>query len=240
MPTMNTRTPRGKVSFSRSTNPAARSSAIAEVSRLMEDYSNRAVFRGLMHRSIRTGIVSFGMTWHGGLAFKLILNTRARTLTVPVVLPDVPSDSTLYHDFKTFVESHHDRNLPKHRRIDKAKAVVKTSKRGQNISLTMTVKDGDYAYGTQRLVHLIHETFVLFLANGIYLEYRIARLGFNPDWACVWKSDLRTNGISDEKSASIHPVILQLAPTAATGRNPRATRGKNGQRKRRRATAGSD
>jgi hypothetical protein len=149
----------------------------------MENYSNRGVFRGLVSRPIRTGIVSFGMIWHGDLAFQLILNTRAHTLTVPVVLPDVPSDSSLYCDFTIFVESHHDRKLPKHRRTDKAKAVLKAGKRGRNVSLTMTVKDGDYAYGTQRLVHLIHETFLLFLANGPYVEYRVARLGFNPDWA---------------------------------------------------------
>ncbi len=121
------------------------------------------------------------MIWHVDLLFKLILNLKKRTITVPVVLPDVPSDTSLYRDFKIFVESLHDRKLPKHRRIDKAKAVIKVGKRGGNVSLTMTVEDGDYAYGAQRLVHLIHETFLLFLVNGAYLDYRVDRLGFNPD-----------------------------------------------------------
>ena len=183
MPTISARTANGKVSSSRRMNRATRCLAIAEVSRLMEDYSNRGVFRGLVSRPIRTGVVSFEMIWHGDLVFKLILDTKTRTLTVPVVLPDVPSDSSMYRDFKIFVESHHDRKLPKHRRIDKAKAAIQVGKRGRNISLTMAVKDGDYVYGTQRLVHLIHETFLLFLANGIYFDYRVARLGLDPDWA---------------------------------------------------------
>lgn len=49
------------------------------------------------------------------------------------------------------------------------------------VDTTMTVGDGDYKCGTEQIVHLIHETFLLFLADGRYFDYRVERLGHDPD-----------------------------------------------------------
>jgi len=119
------------------------------------------------------------MIWHRGRTFDLVVDTTKKAIRIPVVLPCVPDD--IYRDFKAFVESHHAPSLPDHRRIEKGKALVRCANRGGGASLSVSVKDGDYEYALQRVIHLIHETYLMFLANGIYRDYMIEQLGADVD-----------------------------------------------------------
>jgi len=112
--------------------------------------------------------------------FELQVDPVQKTISLPRVLPGVPAE--LYTDFKEFVREHHAANLPLHRRIETTKARLRCANHRGHVSLTITVKDGDYEYALQRLIHLVHETFLIFLANGAYRDYRIAQLGVDPDW----------------------------------------------------------
>jgi len=143
----------------------------------MEDYARRGVFRGFHALPARKGVAAFRMIWHRDRVFDLIVDTEKKTLRIPVVLPAVPSRSPLYKDFKVFVESHHAASLPDHRRIERSKARVRCANRSSNVCLTMTVRDGDYDYALQRLIHLVHETFLLFLTSGPYRDYMVEQLG---------------------------------------------------------------
>jgi len=143
----------------------------------MEDYAKRGVFRGFNRQRVRRGVAAFQMIWHGDRIFDLIVDTKKKTIVIPVVLPAVPADSPLYKDFKAFVESHHAATLPDHRRIEKSKVRVRCACRRRNVSLTMAVRDEDYEYALQRLIHLIHETFLIFLASGPYRDYMVEQLG---------------------------------------------------------------
>jgi hypothetical protein len=155
--------------------------AISIVRNLLEDYAKRGVFRGFSRESVRNGVASFKMIWHRDRVFDLIVDTEKKTIVIPVALPCVPSD--LYKNFKAFVESHHAVSLPDHRRIEKTKARVRCANHRGSVSVTLAVKDGDYEYGLQRLIHLIHETFVIFLLDGMYRDYVVEQLGADPDWA---------------------------------------------------------
>jgi hypothetical protein len=148
----------------------------------MEDYGNRGVFTGLSSRRTRDGVLVFTTKWHRGLTFTFRVDTAKRTLTIPVVLPNVPARSAMYSDYRRFVASHHSRSLPAHRRIDPSKARVACRTRRGDVSLIADVKGGAYEYATKRLVHLVHETFLFFLTAGPYYEYRVAELGDDPDW----------------------------------------------------------
>ncbi len=145
----------------------------------MEDYARRGVFRGFSRQPAPNGTAAFRMTWHRGRNFELIVDTAKKTIRMPLVLPCVPDD--IYRDFKGFVESHHAPSLPDHRRIEKSKALVKCMNRRQGVSLSVSVKDGDYEYALQRVIHLVHETYLMFLANGIYRDYMIEQLGADVD-----------------------------------------------------------
>jgi hypothetical protein len=143
----------------------------------MEDYAKRGVFRGFTQQRARNGVAAFRMLWHRDLVFDLIVDTKKKTILIPVVLPAVPARSTLYKDFKAFVESHHAATLPDHRRIEKTKARVRCANRRGSVALTMTVKDDDYGYALQSLIQLVHETFLIFLVCGPYCDYLVEQLG---------------------------------------------------------------
>ena len=144
---------------------------------LMEDYAKRGVFRGLASRPVRNGVAAFRMLWHRDRAFDLFVDTKKKSIRIPVVLPAVPARSALYKDFKAFVASHAADALPDHRRIEKSKARVRCANLRGSVSLTMSVRDEDYEYALQRLIHLVHETYLIFLPGGPYRLYMVEQLG---------------------------------------------------------------
>jgi hypothetical protein len=146
----------------------------------MEGYARRGVFRGFSRGPVRGATAVFRLVWFRDRAFDLVVDTEKKCVMVPVVLPRVPDN--IYRDFKAFVQSHHDSSLPDHRRIDRTRARLRCAKHGGNASVGLTVKDGDYAYALRRLIHLIHETFVIFLLDGAYRDYVVAQPGADADW----------------------------------------------------------
>jgi hypothetical protein len=97
-----------------------------------------------------------------------------------VVLPEVPAGSSMYREFKEFVKSRQSESLPDHRRIHPKKATVRPSNRSGNVALTLTVKNGDYEYATRKLIHLVHEVYLVFLQEGHY-DYMIEAFNLDPD-----------------------------------------------------------
>lgn len=152
-------------------------SPLTAIRALMDDYAERSVFRGFTARPVRNSIAAFRMLWHRNRIFDLIVDTRKKTIHIPIVLPAVPSSSPLYRNFKAFVASHHAANLPNHRRIERSKARVRCANLCGNVSLTMDVRDADYAYALQRLILLVHEIFLIFLTDGPYWNYMVEHLG---------------------------------------------------------------
>ena len=158
-------------------------SSVSTVAAVMREYANRAVFQGLSQTQGCDGIASFRMTWHRNREFDLVVDTRRGRLTFPVLLPALPSDPSMYVELKGFVASHQLPDRPEHRRIDPRKGRVTCSlNRKRDVSLTLTVKDGDYDYAIQRLVQLVHEIYLIFLANGMYYDYKVEQLNADPDW----------------------------------------------------------
>jgi hypothetical protein len=68
-----------------------------------------------------------------------------------------------------------------HRRIDPKKVRISCSLKNGNISLLFIVKDGDFEYATQKLIHLMHEVFLTFLRDGLYYEYTIDTFDLDRD-----------------------------------------------------------
>jgi hypothetical protein len=129
---------------------------------------------------VRDGVTAFKLVWFRERVFDLIVDTGKKAVTFPAVLPHVPAD--IYADFKAFVRSHHDAGLPDHRRVEKTKARLRCAKNRQGATVGLTVRDGDYDYALRKLIHLIHETFVIFLLDGMYRDYVVKQLGGDPEW----------------------------------------------------------
>jgi hypothetical protein len=123
----------------------------------------------------------FKILWHRARTFELILDVPRKTLRFPLVLPEIPASSMMYREFKQFVESRQSEELLEHRRIDISKASVKSGNKGGAVSLTLTVRDGDFDYGLRRLINLVHEVFLVFLVDGNYYQYMVDQFDLDPD-----------------------------------------------------------
>ncbi len=163
-----------------STDTTTKNSAIEVVTETLEEFAGRGVFKGFACGKPSRGNATYRMKWHRDQMFEFIFDPRKNTMRFPIVLPQVPGDSEMYKQFKDFVKSRQSETLPDHRRIDPAKAIVKPLNRGGNVSLTLTLQDGDYDYGVRKLIHLVHEIYLAFLIDGHY-DYMVEVFDLDPD-----------------------------------------------------------
>lgn len=150
------------------------------VAETLENYARRGVFRGFSRGPLRNGKIAFRMVWHLDRAFDLIFDSNRGTMRFPLVLPDVPAASKMYLDLKEFIKSRHSAELPVHRRIDSSKAQIACHVRSGNVSINLTVSNGDYVYGARKLINLVHEIFLVFLADRYY-DYMVEAFNLDPD-----------------------------------------------------------
>lgn len=122
----------------------------------LQAYADRGVFRGFSES--KTG--HFKFVWLLRHQMELKVDTTKHTLRFKQLLPGVPAQSPLYAELKSFIEQRHDRALPEHRRIDRRRAEVSCANRGGAVSVSLRVKNNQYAYGVNRLVNLVHELFL--------------------------------------------------------------------------------
>jgi hypothetical protein len=151
------------------------------VSGILEGYAKRRVFRGFTQEPAGRGKAAFKIVWHRDRVFELILDPRTGTLQFPLLLPNMPADSAMYREFKAFIQSHYAKTALAHRGIDRKKARVHCRSRAGNVALALTVKDGDYEYGARKLIHLVQEIFLVFLADGPYRDYVVEMFNLDPD-----------------------------------------------------------
>jgi hypothetical protein len=151
------------------------------VANILENYATRAVFRGFSQGPVSKGRATFKMLWHRDRFFELILDVPRKTLRFPVVLPNVPAGSSMYSEFRQFILSRQSDALPEHRRIDNSKADARCGNKGGDVSITLTVKNGDFEYAVRKLINLVHETYMVFLFDGRYYDYLVETFDLDPD-----------------------------------------------------------
>lgn len=153
---------------------------VEAVAETLENYARRGVFRGFSRGPLKNGKIAFRVVWHLDRVFDLVFDSNRGTMRFPLVLPDVPAASKMYLDLKEFIKSRHSAGLPDHRRIDSRKAQIACHVRSGNVSITLTVNNGDYVYGARKLINLVHEIFLVFLADRYY-EYMVEAFDLDPD-----------------------------------------------------------
>ena len=143
--------------------------SLAVVRRRLRAYADRGVFRGLTEHRPARGRYRFSFTWLAPRPFDLSFDPRRGVLAFEKLLHDVPARSTLYQELKRFVAERSDGRLPAHRRIDPRRASLRATNRRGIVSISLRVKSGHYVYGVTRLVHVVHELFLLLKTS--YAEY---------------------------------------------------------------------
>src|SRR5580704_8013576 len=156
-------------------------SRIDIVAEVLAGYAERRVFQGFSRGPVSGGKASFQIAWHRGRVFELAFDARAGTLRMPDLLTGIPADLSMDEDLKAFIRSRQSDELPDHRRLDARKTQVRIYNRGGNILLVMKIKDGDSEYAVRKLVHLINEIYLTFLADGKYFDYLVDTFNLDPD-----------------------------------------------------------
>jgi len=129
---------------------------LSEVRESLQAYADRGVFRGFSE--IKSG--QFKFVWLLHRQMDLTVDTAKHELRFKQLLPGIPASSPLYAELKSFLHERHDKTLPDHRRVDRRRAEVACSNRGGVVSISLTVKKNQYAYGVNKIVNLVHELFV--------------------------------------------------------------------------------
>ncbi|MBZ5611827.1 MAG: hypothetical protein LAP38_26500 [Acidobacteriia bacterium] len=137
------------------------------------------MFRGFSPGPVKNGRAAFKILWHRDRLFDLIVDTRNRRMSFPLLLPAF--DASMTRELNAFIATRQSKDVPEHRRIDPKKATVRASNRGGNAGLTLALKGGDYEYGIRKLIHLVHEIFLTFLAEGRYYQYQVDTFELDPD-----------------------------------------------------------
>lgn len=122
----------------------------------LQAYADRGVFRGFSE--VKSGRFTFVWFFHHSM--ELNVDVVKKELRFKQLLPGVPAKSEFYSELKSFIAQRHDRELPDHRRVDRRRAEAVCSNRGGVVSISLKVKNNQYAYGVNKLVNLIHELFV--------------------------------------------------------------------------------
>jgi hypothetical protein len=154
---------------------------VALVTGILEGYAEKALFRGFSAHPRGSGKATYRMVWHYDRPFELLLDVGGKTLRFPAVLPGVPARSAMYRELRSFLKVRQTDELPEHRRVNPAQARLALSNQRGAVSLTLTVKDGDFDYATRKMIHIVHEIFMVFLVDGPYFEYMVEQLGLDPD-----------------------------------------------------------
>ncbi|MBZ5619051.1 MAG: hypothetical protein LAQ69_10055 [Acidobacteriia bacterium] len=146
---------------------------------ILQGYADRGVFRGFSRGASRDGKARFQMIWHRDRPFDLTVDTRRGAIHCPMVLPQVPASSAMYREFRAFLKACQSADRPDHRRIDDRKALVTCANRSGDVSLKMTIRDADYEYGIRKFIHLIQETYLVFLTE--HFDYQVEAFDLDPD-----------------------------------------------------------
>jgi hypothetical protein len=139
------------------------------------------VFRGFSAGPVRSGKATFKVVWFRNRTYEFVVDTKKNSISCPIVLPQVDAD--LFAKLKSFLNSRQSEEVPEHRRIDPTKAKITSSNRAGNISVTLTVKDGDDEYAVRKFVNLINEIFQVFLHE--HFDYQVAAFDLDPDQPIV-------------------------------------------------------
>ncbi len=159
----------------------ARLDQIDVVAGVLAAYAERRVFHGFSRKPTSPGKASFQIVWHRGRVFELVFDASAGTLRLPALLTGVHADPTMYEELKDFIRSRQAGEVPDHRRLDARKLQIRTYNRGGDILLVLKTKDGDSEYAVRKLVHLINEIYLTFLADGKYFDYMVETFNLDPD-----------------------------------------------------------
>lgn len=154
---------RGRTAPGKAARPKPADAAVDRITTVTDTlrrYAERGVFRGFDALPVRRGVATYRFHWLGERRLTLAFDPEAGRYTFPALLPGIARRSPLAADLETFLDERRGTTLPAHRRVAPGQAVVAWSPARGSLSLELTLVRADAAWGSTRVVNLVHEVFV--------------------------------------------------------------------------------
>jgi hypothetical protein len=159
--------------------PAAKD-PLAVISRQLESYAERGVFRSFSRTPVATSAgtqarsdrAEFRFSWLWNIPFQLTFERGKKAISFPQLFPNINSGSELETELKAFIRKLSSRDRPEHRRLDPERIRMRYSNRGNSGSLAFVVAGNHYEYAVKQALNAVHEIFVGFLnvQHGEYMR----------------------------------------------------------------------
>jgi hypothetical protein len=157
----------------------AQPSGATEVADAVARYADRGFIRQV--RRLPGAEEAYALRWYYGREFKLVVGRGASTLRIDNVLPGAAQEPAMLQAYNRFVAELSSTTRPEHRRIGSATAMITCHLRGQDASLEIAARNGDYVAALRHLILAVQEVFTAFLPDGPYYEYQLAAFDLDPD-----------------------------------------------------------
>ena len=151
------------------------------VSALIDDYVARGVFRGAAVPPIRAGLESYGIVWFRGQTMRLDVDTHRGRVCLQDVLPPIAPRSRIDRDLRNWLRSRESPELPAHRIIDPLQFQTALRRAGGRMQLIVTSRFGEADQATRKLLRLVNELYLDFLAAPGRYDWVVATYDLDPD-----------------------------------------------------------
>jgi len=149
---------------------------LAVISRQLESYAKRGVFRSFSCTGVSTtragveGGAEFRFAWLWNLPFNLTYDRKRKAISFPQLFPNL--SGAIEAELKAFLRKLSSRARPEHRRLDPRRVKVRYTNCGNAGSLAFMVAGNHYEYAVKKALNSVHEIFVGFLnlRHGEYMR----------------------------------------------------------------------
>lgn len=149
------------------------------MTRTLQAYADRGVFRGFSVRALRDGRRTYTFVWLTRRAMTVRFDPRSNSLEAPALFPQVEARGTRASELRRMVDERSGRRLPAHKRLDPRRGALTCSVRNRALSLRLAVVGGSHAYGVRYLMNLVNDLFVRLQETDP--EYLVAEFGVSAE-----------------------------------------------------------
>ncbi|MEK7346446.1 MAG: hypothetical protein AAB176_12215 [Pseudomonadota bacterium] len=151
------------------------------VRELIEDHAARGVFRFSPQPSDKIGSERYRIVWFRGQTMQLDVDSRHGRATLCGFLPPVSPRTKLDRELRAWLKSHESHERPAHRRRDPTqfKTVLRNADSVMRVSITST--EGNPVQATRKLLQLVNELYLEFLADASRYNWIVETFDLDPD-----------------------------------------------------------
>jgi hypothetical protein len=151
------------------------------VGALIEAYVGRGVFGAAALPAGKAGRESYRIVWFRNQCMILDVDTRRARASMNGVLPSIEPRSKLDRALRAWLRSRQAPDLPAHRRLDPAQFQAGLRNAGGAVQLNVVSKSNDPTQAARRLLTLVNEIYLDFLATPERYDWVNEAFDLDPD-----------------------------------------------------------